>query len=75
VNRSAYVRSKRASRKPDGKTWPDITPVTRAAALGCLRPSPVARSLRSVTSFGLLHFSRSPWNGCPRYIARRAPLA
>jgi hypothetical protein len=26
VNRSAYDRSKRASRKPDGKTWPDITP-------------------------------------------------
>jgi hypothetical protein len=29
VNRSAYARSKRASRKPGAKTWPDITSVTQ----------------------------------------------
>jgi hypothetical protein len=29
VNRSAYVRSKRASRKPGAKTWPDFASVTQ----------------------------------------------
>jgi hypothetical protein len=50
----------RCDRNPVMLTW--LHRVNKIAALGCLRLGIVARSLRSMISFGLWHFTRSPWN-------------